>query len=76
VADIDIDGAPPPTDDDISFREAKAHAVESFERQYLARLLVQSEGNISRAARAAQKNRRAFFELLRRYGIDAASYRL
>jgi two-component system, NtrC family, response regulator GlrR len=59
----------------VSFREAKARAVEAFERNYLEQLLAQSEGNISRAARFAQKDRRAFFELLRRHAIDAARYR-
>jgi DNA-binding NtrC family response regulator len=59
----------------MGFREAKAQAVESFERHYLEALLARSGGNISRAARDAHKNRRAFFELLRRRGIDPARYR-
>ena len=73
--DIELDGAAPLGEEPISFREAKARAVEAFERCYLEQLLVQSEGNISRAARAAQKNRRAFFELLRRHAIDATRFR-
>ncbi len=60
----------------LGFREAKAQAVESFERHYLEALLARSGGNISRAAREAHKNRRAFFELLRRRDIDPARYRL
>jgi two-component system response regulator GlrR len=77
AADIELDGQPDAADDAgaASFREAKARAVEAFERQYLQQLLAQSDGNISRAARAARKNRRALFELLRRHGIDAARYR-
>jgi two-component system response regulator GlrR len=77
AADIELDGQPDAADDAgaDSFREAKARAVEAFERQYLQQLLAQSDGNISRAARAARKNRRALFELLRRHGIDAARYR-
>ena len=71
-------GEPPPdtthTDDD-SFQAAKARAVELFERDYIERLLVRCEGNITHAARAAGKNRRAFFELLRRYAIDAEHFR-
>lgn len=59
----------------MGFREAKAQAVESFERHYLEALLARSGGNISRAAREAHKNRRAFFELLRRRDIDPARYR-
>ncbi len=74
--DIELDGAAPVADAPVSFRDAKAQAVESFERSYLEQLLVQTGGNISHAARAAQKNRRAFFELLRRHSIDAERYRV
>ncbi len=78
--DIELDGVDAPGaalvgDEPVSFREAKARAVEAFERHYLELLLSQSQGNITRAARAAQKNRRAFFELLRRHAIEAERYR-
>ncbi len=43
-----------------SFREAKAMVVENFEREYINKLLLAYGGNISKAANAAQKNRRAF----------------
>lgn len=75
AVDIEIDGELPAEGEPVSFREAKARAVQTFERRYLEQLLAQSEGNISRAARAASKNRRAFFELLRRHAIDATRYR-
>ena len=54
-----------------SFREAKAAAVEHFERHYLEQTLALCRGNISGAARVARKNRRAFWELLRKHHIDA-----
>lgn len=63
---------PAPT---LSFKEAKQRVVLSFERSYLSDLLRRHEGNISQAARTAKKNRRAFFELLRKHGIDAAPFR-
>jgi two-component system response regulator GlrR len=75
ACDIEIDGVGPAVDETLPFREAKARAVEAFEQLYIRQLLAQSNGNITRAARAAQKNRRAFFELLRRHEIDAATYR-
>jgi two-component system response regulator GlrR len=59
-----------------SFQEMKARAVAQFERSCIQRLLLANEGNISRAARAAQKNRRAFFELIRKHRIDARELRL
>lgn len=58
-----------------SFQSAKARAVERFERHYLEQLLHASAGNISEAARHAHKNRRAFFELLRKHEINANEFR-
>jgi two-component system response regulator GlrR len=58
-----------------TFRRAKANAVARFEASYVRDLLAAYGGNISRAARAAAKNRRAFWELIRKHGIDARSFR-
>ena len=58
-----------------SFKKMKARVVEQAERTYLKSLLIAHEGNITRAAAAAQKNRRAFFELLRKHNIVASSYK-
>src|SRR5690606_12292268 len=43
-----------------SFRSMKARVIENFERSYIEQLLGASGGNVSEAARAAGKNRRAF----------------
>jgi DNA-binding NtrC family response regulator len=61
--------------DDESFRQAKAKAVAQFEKGYIERLLLSHEGNISQAARAARKNRRAFWQLIRKHQIDAHSFK-
>ena len=53
----------------LSFRTLKARAVRDFERDYLETVLRVHRGNISKAARAAKKNRRAFWELLRKHGL-------
>jgi two-component system, NtrC family, response regulator GlrR len=73
--DVEIDdaaAAPVPSD---SLRSAKARVVEDFERAYIERLLVLTQGNISSAASAAKKNRRAFWELIRKYEIDPGQFR-
>jgi len=51
---------------------AKRELVSSFERKYLERALRESRGNIARAARQSGKARRAFFELMRKYGVKAS----
>lgn len=58
-----------------SFRVAKNKVIERFERAYINAALGRHSGNIAMAARAAQKHRRAFWALMRKYQIDAASYR-
>jgi transcriptional regulator with PAS, ATPase and Fis domain len=59
-----------------SFNEAKKRFVHQFERGYIQKLLILHEGNISKAAEAAQKHRRAFWELIRKHDIDAGKFRL
>jgi DNA-binding NtrC family response regulator len=53
-------------------KEAKREFVSRFEREYLEDALRLSNGNIAQAARASGKPRRAFFELMRKYGIKPA----
>lgn len=57
------------------FHMAKARLIENFERTYIEHLLVSNEGNVTHAARDAKKNRRAFFELMRKYKISSDTYR-
>jgi DNA-binding NtrC family response regulator len=55
----------------LPFRLAKEHAIEEFERRYLAALLADAGGNVSRAARKAQMDRMYLHKLLQRYGLRA-----
>jgi two-component system, NtrC family, response regulator GlrR len=59
-----------------SFQQAKAKIIEQFEKDYVQRLLLSCNGNISRAAQAARKNRRAFWELIRKHRINANNFKL
>jgi DNA-binding NtrC family response regulator len=52
-----------------TFQVSKRRAIESFERTYVQDLLHTFSGNISRAAREAGKDRRAFGRLARKYGL-------
>jgi len=56
----------------LSFRDTKERWNEVFERRYLQWLLRRAEGNISKAARDADMDRKYLHKLLRKYGIDAA----
>jgi len=57
------------------FNQAKAELIEKFETQFIRDLLLLQKGNVTRAAAAAGKNRRAFWELMRKHDIDANDYR-
>jgi DNA-binding NtrC family response regulator len=61
---------PEPGASGASFRAARADAVLSFERSYVAELLRKHGGNITHAAREAQKERRAFGRLVKRLGLS------
>jgi DNA-binding NtrC family response regulator len=52
-----------------SFKIQKARAIYEFEHRYLENALEQHGGNITRAAKSAAKNRRAFFDLLRKHNL-------
>jgi transcriptional regulator with GAF, ATPase, and Fis domain len=55
----------------LSFRDTKEKWNEVFERRYLQWLLRRADGNISKAARDADMDRKYLHKLLRKYGIDA-----
>jgi two-component system response regulator GlrR len=50
-------------------------ARESFEKDYIVRLLEVCGGNVSRAARLAGKYRADFYELMKRYGVKASAFK-
>ncbi|MFQ5696754.1 MAG: sigma-54-dependent transcriptional regulator [Myxococcota bacterium] len=61
----DSDASVPP------FRDAK----RAFEREYVTRLLRLCRGNISRAARIARKDRKDFYDVMRRNSIKPQDFR-
>jgi DNA-binding NtrC family response regulator len=73
--DLGLTSVAPDEETGESFRTAKARVVKAFERDYIERLLLANDGNVSRAARAAKKNRRAFFELMKKHRIQPDEFR-
>jgi two-component system response regulator GlrR len=57
----------------VCFGQAKKRAVGAFERSYLMVALASADGNVTRAAQIAGKERRAFGKLLKKYGMTRVS---
>ena len=60
----------------LSFHEMKVKVISQFETDYIQSLLTAYRGNISKAAQAAQKERRTFWELVRKHKIDVQKFRV
>jgi two-component system response regulator GlrR len=60
-----------PTLEVLSYTEAK----QRFERNYLVQLLKLTDGNVSDAARLAERNRTEFYRLLSKYDLTASQFR-
>lgn len=52
------------------FREGRSRAIEAFEKRYVEELLHKHDGNVTRAAHEAGKDRRAFGRLKKKYSIE------
>lgn len=50
-------------------------AKQAFERDYVVQLLKQTRGNVTDAARLAQRNRSEFYALLRRHSLDPKQFK-
>jgi two-component system, NtrC family, response regulator GlrR len=59
------------SDDAPTLRDAR----DAFERAYLVALLKRVSGSVTSAARLAGRNRSDFYDLLRRHGLSAASFK-
>ena len=53
-----------------AFKKAKAKAIEEFEKGYITRILIAHHGNITHAAREAQKDRKSFWSLMKKHNIS------
>jgi DNA-binding NtrC family response regulator len=67
----DGDRDPNAFDPDLSYREAKTLAMETWEVGYVRKLLARYDGNLARAARGVRMDRSHLRDLLHRYGLKA-----
>lgn len=67
----------PPADEAAaaSFTQAKAHAIASFERNYLIELMRRCSGNVTRAASLCRTERRQLGKLLKKHGLAGEAFR-
>lgn len=61
---------------ELPFREAKANAIAEFEMRYVSRLLSQTSGNITQAARLAGQDRTAFNKLVRKLNLSHDDFQI
>ncbi len=61
--------APERVSPDVPFKDAKDQLIQAFERAYLIELLERYGGNISKAARAADMDRKSITRLLKKHQI-------
>jgi len=61
---------------ELSFQDAKDRIVEDFTEGYISSMLSKTAGNVTRAAKLAGKERRAFGKLMKKYNIDARNFQL
>ena len=54
----------------LSFNQARAQIIAQFEKAYVTDLLQSNGGNVSQSAKAAQKERRSFGRLIKKYQLE------
>lgn len=74
-ADLDLPQAASESPHPNTLTASKKQAIQEFERSYLSDLLQRCEGNVTRAAQAAGKERRSFQRLLQKHQLAPTSFR-
>jgi DNA-binding NtrC family response regulator len=57
------------------FDVSRSHVIESFERQFVIRQLEEYTGNVTLAAKSSGMTRQNFQRLMKKYSIEASSFR-
>lgn len=58
------------------FKEAKKKAIKAFEKNYIAKLLTENNGNMISAARNAGKSRTALWNLLKKHNLSPRQFHI
>jgi DNA-binding NtrC family response regulator len=58
----------------VSYEEGKQEALKVFKRRFIERALMQSEGNVTRAAETCGLTRAAFQRIMRTLGLDRSRF--
>jgi transcriptional regulator with PAS, ATPase and Fis domain len=64
-----------PVQENLSLAEARRHAIDDFERQYLKMLFTRSKGRVNRAAEDAGITSRQLNKLMVKYGIQKEAFK-
>lgn len=64
-----------PSLDHLSYNEAKEEIMMIFSRDYIAKALKKTSGNVTLAARKSGLGRQSFQRLMKRYGLEAERFR-
>ena len=70
VADLSLQAGEEAAESEATFRETRVRVVENFERQYIEEMLRKHHGNVTHAAAEANKDRRVFGRLMKKYNIS------
>ena len=61
---------------ELPYKEAKESNLRTFNATYIGHMLTLNKGNVTQAAKACGLERQALQQIMRRYGITAAPYRV
>lgn len=64
-----------PEDADQRFQANRTRFLRHFEREYVCTMLRHYRGNVTHASRAGGITRRSFWRLMRKFGIESATFR-
>jgi transcriptional regulator with GAF, ATPase, and Fis domain len=57
-----------------NFNDTKKNLIDSFERDYISKMLQETKGNISEAARRAGMHKKNFIQKMQQYGISREEF--